>query len=113
MHKGRVTALLLTVMTAGIALASPMTVSAEGESRKYTPIVDWLHVTEEKILYDDMTDPKGPLVGAGSVPGSILEKIDTELHEDEVPEDQTYMAYYITRDGSKTIVTDDPSKRRN
>jgi hypothetical protein len=112
MHK-KITAFIIAMTTIGTMAAFPMTVNAENEgSRKYTPIVDWLHVTDEIPEYDDMTDPNGPLVGAGSVPSSLLAKINTEQHEDEVPDDIKYDSYYTTRDGSKAVITDDPKARK-
>lgn len=108
MHTKKIAAFFAASAVCAV-MASPMAANAKSRE-KYVPIVDYLHTTEKETAYDDMTEPGKPLVGAGDIPESLLKKIDTELHDDNVPEDQDYAGYYTTRDGKKTIVTYTPKK---
>lgn len=121
----RIKKIALAMAVAMTTLVSAQTMTATAVNvEKYVPIVDTLHVTvkEEPTAtqepentdttdtesstktYEDMTDPSGPLVGAGDVPASLKDKINTELHNDPVPDGTAYDGYYIIKDGEKTYM---------
>lgn len=109
--------LITTIMIAATAMTSMSTITVNAVSiEKYVPIVDTLHVTKKETpdevpaetkTYEDMTDPDGPLVGAGAIPKELTDKMDTELHNDPVPDDVKYDGYYIIKNGEKTYVAGD------